>query len=292
MIAMLSTGCLLLLPAVAAERPAYALFTSDGRPTDYGELLNRCLGADVILFGEQHDNPLCHWLEQSLASDLAAAQPGRLVLGAEVLETDDQLKVDELLAGVIRVKDFLAEAKTWDNHAADYQPLVDLAARSGLRFVATNIPRRYAALVSRDGLSALESLSDEARRFLPPLPIPVDLSLPGYQQLVTMAAEGHGGVKGENLAAAQAVKDATMAWSIRRHLRAGERFLHVNGSYHGERREGIVWYLKQSSPNLSVLTIATRDQTALTALDQDAVGLADVVLVTPTGFPTGHAPKR
>ncbi len=34
------------------------------------------------------------------------------------------------------------------------------------------------------------------------------------------------------------------------------------------------------------------ESVSLTALDQDAVGLADVVLVTPTGFPTGHAPKR
>tara|TARA_B110000444_G_C18564415_1_gene466364 strand:+ start:472 stop:666 length:195 start_codon:yes stop_codon:yes gene_type:complete len=58
------------------------------------------LDADVVLFRELHDNPTLHWLQLLLTEDLGT-KANELVLGAEMLEADYRLPVDEYLSGVI-----------------------------------------------------------------------------------------------------------------------------------------------------------------------------------------------
>ena len=48
------------------------------------------------------------------------------------------------------------------------------ADENGIRFVATNVPRRYARMVSKVGLGVLDSLDKAACQYLPPLPVEVD----------------------------------------------------------------------------------------------------------------------
>ncbi|NUQ01524.1 MAG: ChaN family lipoprotein, partial [Armatimonadetes bacterium] len=96
-----------------------------------------------------------------------------------------------------------------------------------------------------------------------------------------MAMAGHGGVKPENLAAAQALKDAAMANSILRSRLPEAGYLHLNGSYHSQRGEGIVWYLRREVPHLRIMTIATVAQGELGSLEAASHGLADFVLVVP-----------
>jgi uncharacterized iron-regulated protein len=132
-------------------------------------MLDRCVRSDIILFGEIHEHPLVHWLQLELTRDLFEIRKGDMMLGAEMLEADNQLIVDEYLASLIGHEHLVKEAKVWDNYDTDYRPLVDVAKEHGLRFIATNIPRRYAALVAREGMKALERLSDEAKRSIAPL---------------------------------------------------------------------------------------------------------------------------
>ncbi len=208
---------MLLLPTVsAAELPAYRLYDRTGAAVVYDDLLPLARTADVILFGELHDDPIGHWLQRRLLADLFAARGEALRLGLEMLEREAQLPLDEFLADTIRAKDLTAAVSVWPNHDGDYQPLLDFCKAHRIPVVASNVPRRYAALVARSGLAALDDLSPAARALLPPLPMAVDLSLPGYQGIVKMAGPGaqHGGMSGENMALAQALKDATMARSI------------------------------------------------------------------------------
>ncbi|RZK89496.1 MAG: iron-regulated protein, partial [Hymenobacter sp.] len=86
---------LLLLPllafAPAGDRPAYRLFTAQGQPADYDQMLAQLAQADVVLFGEQHNDPIAHWLEVQVTKDLAKLKgPGQLVLGLEMFERDVQ----------------------------------------------------------------------------------------------------------------------------------------------------------------------------------------------------------
>ncbi len=275
---------MLLLPTVsAAELPAYRLYDRTGAAVVYDDLLPLARTADVILFGELHDDPIGHWLQRRLLADLFAARGEALRLGLEMLEREAQLPLDEFLADTIRAKDLTAAVSVWPNHDGDYQPLLDFCKAHRIPVVASNVPRRYAALVARSGLAALDDLSPAARALLPPLPMAVDLSLPGYQGIVKMAGPGaqHGGMSGENMALAQALKDATMARSIVGAWSPGACVLHLNGTYHSNGREGIVWYLLRERPDLRVLTIASTRSEAPDLPPGDAAGQADYVLVTP-----------
>jgi uncharacterized iron-regulated protein len=266
---------------VFRDKPGYGLYEGEGREIGYREMLERCVRADVVLFGEIHEHPVVHRLELELARDLVEIKKGGLMLGAEMLEADNQLIVDEYLAGLIEHEHLMNEAKIWENYGTDYRPLVDVAREHGLRFIATNIPRRYANLVARQGMAALERLSDEAKRSIAPLPITCDLSTPGYGQVMEIGM-AHGAHRdAQNFVAAQAVKDATMAYFILKNRGPKDLFVHYNGDYHSKNRGGIYWYLKRYDPGITVLTISSvgRDTPVF---DDGCKGLADIVVVVPS----------
>jgi hypothetical protein len=56
----------------------------------------------------------------------------------------------------------------WSNYQTDYRPLVDFAKENNLRFIATNIPRRYASMINKMGIKALKELSPEALALIGP----------------------------------------------------------------------------------------------------------------------------
>jgi uncharacterized iron-regulated protein len=266
--------------AFAAGKPAYRIYNANGKDIPYTRMIRQLQDADLIFFGELHDNPIAHWLQRELTGDLHAAKGKDLVLGAEMFETDNQLLLDEYLAGVITEAKFEDEARLWPNHETDYKPLLQFAFQHGIPFVATNVPRRYANLVYRKGFEGLDSLSTRAREFLPPLPVAYDPGLPGYRAMLDMGQMGHGKAN-ENLPKAQAIKDATMAHFILRNWSAGKQFLHFNGAYHSDNAEGIVWYVRQQAPGLTIRTITTVLQESTDSLEQASAGKADFTIVVP-----------
>jgi uncharacterized iron-regulated protein len=241
-------------------------------------MLASCGEADVLLFGELHGHPLVHRLQLKITKDLFDIRTGNIVLGAEMFEADDQLVLDEYLAGLIKPEHLVQESKVWDNYETDYRPLVDFAEEHGLRFIATNIPRRYANLVARQGIRALELLSDDAKRTIAPLPIVVDLSTPGYREMLDLGAAHGMQMRPENFVAAQAVKDATMAYFIMRNRQEKKLFIHYHGEYHSKRYGGIYWYLKRNNPGLMIGTISTISRETMD-FEQDDHGRADYILV-------------
>ncbi|NTW59447.1 MAG: ChaN family lipoprotein [Nitrospirae bacterium] len=246
----------------------------------YREMLDRCVRADVVLFGEIHEHPVIHRLELELARDLVAIKKGDLVLGAEILEADNQLIVDEYLAGLIEHELLVNEAKVWENYGTDYRSLVDVAREHELRFIATDIPRRYASRVARQGMTALERLSDEAKRSIAPLPITLDPRAQGYGQVMEIGRAHGAHMDAQNFVAAQAVKDATMAHFILKNRGPKDLFVHVNGDYHSKNRGGIYWYLKLYDPGTAVLTISSVSRDTR-GFNDECKGLADIVLVVP-----------
>ncbi len=265
---------------VGQEKHAYRIFDRTGELSSYHEMLAESMWTDIVLFGELHNNPIAHWLQYELGRDLYALKGDQLVLGAEMFEADDQIILDEYFSGQILERHFKAEAKLWNNYDTDYRPLVEFARENGLRFVATNIPRRYAALVHRKGFEALKELSEQGKSAIAPLPVPYDAELPGYRAMLEM--EGMPAHGTENFPKAQAIKDATMAHFIIRNLVGGGLFLHLNGAYHSNNDEGIVWYLHQYTEKpLSVMTISTVEQDSVKQLDEEHGGLADFIIVVP-----------
>ena len=53
----------------AQSKRAFQLYNNMGKKVSYKKLINKVKSADVVLFGEYHDNPISHWLEFELAKD-------------------------------------------------------------------------------------------------------------------------------------------------------------------------------------------------------------------------------
>ena len=170
--------------SASAQKPAYKLFREDGKKVKYEKMMEAAAGADIVLFGEYHTNPISHWLQLEITNDLFEARGSDLILGAEMFEADNQLIMDEYLAGQISEKKFEEEARLWKNYTTDYKPLVLIAKENDLIFVASNIPRRYASMVFKKGVLSLDSLSDEAKSYIAPLPLEYDTSLNCYKQMM------------------------------------------------------------------------------------------------------------
>lgn len=275
-IATLSLGLLIICSSFLAK-PAYKLFDKNGNETNYAAMLKQAGESDVILFGELHNNPICHWLQLELLKDIYGLKADNMLLGAEMFESDDQLLFDEYLSGQISEKNFEREAKLWNNYRTDYKPLINFAKDINLRFVATNVPRRYANMVYHGGFEALSELSEVAKTYMPPIPFAYDSTLLGYKNMIDVAG-GHGG---DNLPKSQALKDATMAHFILQNLQRNQTFVHFNGTYHSNNFEGIGWYLKFANPSLKVMTIASVQQLEIDLLREEEKGIADFILVIP-----------
>jgi len=242
---------LLTIGIKAQDKKAYQLFDKNGKKVSYKKLLKSAEATQVVLFGEFHNNAISHWLELELTKDVAAAKS--IVQGAEMLEADNQKQLNQYLSGEIDQKKLDSTARLWKNFKTDYKPLVDFAKDNKTSFVATNIPRKYAALVSKNGFEILTTLTEEEKSWIAPLPIPYDGNLPGYVEMLKMMGEH----TSPNMPKAQAVKDATMAYFINKNLKEDAVFIHYNGSYHSDNFEGISWYLKTYHPNIQIITIST-----------------------------------
>ena len=86
------------------------------------EVVNRMKDADVLFFGEEHNDSAGHYLERAIFEKMAVQFPGMVALSMEMFETDCQTVLDEYLAGLIREKNFLVDARAWPNYK-DYRPL-------------------------------------------------------------------------------------------------------------------------------------------------------------------------
>ena len=307
--------------SATAQNPAYKLFRADGKKVKYEKMVEAAAGADIVLFGEYHTNPISHWLQLELTSDLFEARGEALILGAEMFEADNQLIMDEYLAGQITETKFEAEVRLWKNYTTDYKPLVMIAKDNELTFVATNVPRRYANMVFKRGVLSLDSLSDEAKSYIAPLPLEYDTSLNCYKQMMGAGSSPMGEAKKPmadtiatmadtiapmgktkmpmaktpmgkpgsiNMADAQAIKDATMTHFIMQYWEPGKLFVHYNGAYHSDEFESMNWFLKRANPDLKIVTISTVSQDDIEKLEEESVGKADFIIAVPSTMTQTH----
>ena len=56
--------------SIGQDKPAYQLFDADGRKTTYKKMLQKIEKADIVLFGEFHNNPIVHWLQYEVTDTM------------------------------------------------------------------------------------------------------------------------------------------------------------------------------------------------------------------------------
>lgn len=265
---------LLVGSVFASNGQPYQIYNAKGKKVTYKKMIKALGQSDVVLFGEYHNNSLGHWLQLKVTQSLGERR--ELMLGAEMFEADNQDGLTNYVKGKIAEEEFAKEVRLWNNYKGDYRPLVEYAKQNNLSFVATNVPRRYASLLFKGGMEALDTLKIEEKAWIAPLPFPYDPELPGYKEMLTMFDADH---VNENLPKAQAIKDATMAHFIQANIEKNKLFVHYNGSYHSNKYEGIFWYLKNYAPQLKVATITMVEADQVEDFEKLNLGLADFILV-------------
>lgn len=255
-----------------SQKEPYVIYNAKGKKVSHKKMMKTLNSKDIVLFGELHNNPISHWLQYEVTVDLHKTR--NVILGAEMFEADNQTFLSDYVNGSITYTELDSLARLWANYKTDYAPLVDFAKEQQLEFVATNVPRRYANLVYRQGFESLESLTNEEKMWMAPLPIPFDSELATYQKILVDMGD-HGSPE---LVKAQAIKDATMAHFILKHYQEGYLFLHFNGAFHSDYYEGILWYLKGENDTLNYGTISTVSQENVNLLLEENHGKADYII--------------
>jgi len=245
--------CVLAQDTLSKHYKIYS--TARQKQVSIDEIVNDMNKADVLFFGEEHNDSTGHYLEYILLKKLSAKYPGKVALSMEMFETDCQNVLDEYLNGLIREKNFLTDARVWPNYT-DYRPLIELAKENHLPVIAANAPSRYTNMANRLGLGSLEQLSPIGKAYLPPLPI--DTATGAYYEKFSQIMGGHSSIPGMQLYQAQSLWDATMGWSIARFYKTHPEYkiLQLNGGFHSEEKLGAATQLKRYASKIRVLNIA------------------------------------
>ena len=270
--------CLLIgFGSQAQDLEAFRIFDAKGKEVSFGKMMAKVSQNQVVLFGEFHDNPISHWLELNVLMELNKHAKGpKLAVGFEMFE----LHQAKALNDYIRNKSYKAlkdSTELWTNFKTDYKPVLDSAIAQGNIPFAANVTRKYASLVFKKGLSALDTLPEDQKKWMAPLPFPFDSTLTQYVELIEMGKEMH--ASGINFAYAQAIKDATMGYSITQHIKAGKNVYFLNGAFHSDFHQGIMWYVQHYAPGTSVGTITTVSQKDVRKLQKEHLNRADFIVV-------------
>jgi uncharacterized iron-regulated protein len=271
------------------DKPAYVIYTANGKKTTFEKLVESTENKELILFGEFHDNPISHWLQLELTKEMYAEVGSNLQLGFEMFEQDQQVLLSQYLLGDLTAKQFKDTMRLWPNYETDYAPIIDFAKTNKLFCVASNVQRKYASLLFKKGRKALDTLSLNIKSQMAPIDFIVDTTLSQYKEVYTMG--GHMGVNmGKNMVESQAFKDATMAQFIMANpgRKEGSVHLHFNGAFHSDFHQGILWYVQQKQTNIRVLTISTVTQEDVRKLDKEHLGRADFIICVPESMTRTH----
>jgi len=242
----------------AQDKPAYQLFDQKGKITKYTKMIKNLAESDMVFFGEQHTNPISHWMQLEMSKSFYELKGGQLFFGAEMFENGNQLVMDEYLAGFYQEKKMIPEmTQMWGNYKTDYKPLVEFAKENKLRFIATNIPRRYASMINKEGVGVLKKLSPQAREMISPdLEKYFDPAVKAYAEMADQMG-GHVPKDMLNIQTAQASKDATMAHFSLKNFKRGDFLFHFEGAYHSNYNQGIIWWINKIQPGLTIKSVAT-----------------------------------
>jgi uncharacterized iron-regulated protein len=266
----------------------YRIYDRQGNAATMQQILEEINKNDVVFLGEMHDDAVGHALQFELfkAAVDKYSTNRKISLSLEMFERDTQVVVNEYLAGFISEKKFLDDSRPWGNYKTDYRPLVELAKEKKLNVVAANAPRRYVNMVSRNGRESLNSLSTEAKAFLPPLPYaePTKAYSDKFKALMGPSPEAQMGI--DKILASQSLWDAGMAYSISQNIVKKGLVIHLNGAFHTENRLGTVEHLLKYKPKTNVLVVTMRYEEDFTKFDKTKHNnLGDFVILTDAKQP-------
>ena len=233
--------------------------TATGRSLSVSELADEVKGADVIFFGEFHDNAAIHELEEALFEALYDKKGRDLVLSLEMAEQDVQSVLDAYLKGEVDEETYLAQSRPWPNYKEAYGPVVEFAKKHELSVVAASIPRPAAAAYARTG--TLDGIPEAWKSYVPDPLYPSSLAYERKFMKIMKALKGRAMPVSEEtipkLFAAQSLKDNAMAERLAAYKKSHPNHLvyHLTGSVHSGGYLGTVEQLHRRRPDLDIQVI-------------------------------------
>lgn len=237
--------------------------TQTNKELELKEMVERLGDYDVIFFGEFHGNKILHSLEIELLK-MFYHNNKNLIISLEMFERDVQPILDKYLNNEISEADFLTESRPWSNHEADYKPLIEFAKENELTVIAANIPRRYASMISKQGMNALDSLSQDEKKFVAKRHKVYDDEYKDRFIRTMQSNMKHSSkmpvsmrMNFDLIYAAQCIKDDTMAESILKyqHIPPRRKVIHFNGDFHSRKHLGTAQKIQILEPILKVAVI-------------------------------------
>lgn len=237
--------------------------TNSEQEVTLNEMATRLSDVDVIFFGEFHDNKIIHNLEFEFLKIFYESR-SNLIVSFEMFERDVQQIINKYLDDEITEKEFLKNSRPWPNYETDYRNLVEFSKDRKLQVLAANIPRRYAAKISKEGLNALDSLPDDEKKFVANTHKVIDDEYKEKFVNIMKANMAHSKMPSGKMMnfdlfyAAQCIKDDTMAESIKMALDDFPKFsvIHYNGDFHSREHLGTAQKLELLTTQKKIAVIA------------------------------------
>ena len=245
------------------------------------QLAAACKDANIIFFGEEHNDSAGHYLEAAIFKALHQQYGNKLALSMEMFETDCQLVLNEYFAGFISEDRLIKEGRAWSNYR-DYKPVVEFAKQNKLSVIAANTPRRYVNMVGRKGMKSLDSLPKASKRFLPPLPY--DTSSGKYREkFMDFMKGGSPGTSNARIFYSQSLWDAGMSYSIYNYWKKhkDEKIFHMVGRFHCDEKLGTAEQLQKRKSGLKIMNISCFSDSSFSNPDWSALShLGDFIILT------------
>ncbi len=252
-----------ILTMAVVEAKSYKYFSSKtGKEIKLKNLINELDNADVIFYGEFHDNPTIHAMEYDFTVKFYKKYRN-VCISMEMFERDVQPVMDEYLSSSISEEQFIAGSRPWPNYKEDYAPIVNFAKKKNLDVVAANVPRRYAAGINKQGIEFYDSIPESEKEFVAKeLKVLDDEYKARFIEIMksnmSTAMHTQSTPSFDNIYAAQCLKDDTMAESLADYImnNPGKKVVHFNGDFHSNSHLGTAQRLKILLPNLNIVVIS------------------------------------
>lgn len=257
--------------------------TKSGQVVTLDKIIDDCANADVLFFGEEHNDSTGHYLEAEIFKALFKKYNGKVTLSLEMFETDNQLPLNEYMEGWIPEDRFSKDVRLWSNYK-DYRPMIEFAKANHIDVIAADPPRRYVSMVSRLGMASLNNLSKEAKKLLPPLPY--DTLSGRYREKFFEIMKGSPGGENPKVYHSQSLWDAGMSYSIYKYLKKNKKkkVFHCVGRFHSDEKLGTLAQLQKRKPKLKILNISSFSDASFENPDKNTwekfSNLGDYVILT------------
>jgi uncharacterized iron-regulated protein len=152
-----------IAPACASPAQWVVPLASGPKTQPANQILAGFANEQVVLLGEDHDDPEHHRWELSTIAGLHALRP-QMVLGFEMFPRRIQPVLDQWVAGRLTEAEFLAKSDwhhVWGFEASLYMPIFEFARLHRIPMVALNVERGLASRVGEDGWAAVPAVERE-----------------------------------------------------------------------------------------------------------------------------------